>query len=96
MIRIAELKLPLSALPVTERLAADAPQPTREYVQHPDRAHPLDALRALAAQALGVSPDEVAELQRQFIQATQDMATMMERMQSLQAQMARPSLRAAA
>lgn len=41
--------------------------------------------------------DEVAELQRQFIQATQDMATMMERMQSLQAQMAaRPTLRAAA
>ncbi len=63
MIRISELQLPLSALPVTERLAADAPQPTREYAQHPDRAHPLEALQALSAQALGLSPDDLAGLQ---------------------------------
>lgn len=40
--------------------------------------------------------DEAAELQRQFIVATEQMAAMVERMQGLQAQIARPNLRAAA
>lgn len=60
MIRIAELKLPLSALPVEERRAADAPTETEA-----DRApapHPVADLHALAAQALGVAEDAVAEL----------------------------------
>ena len=46
MIRIAELKLPLSALPVEVRRAADAPTETDA-----DRApvpHPVAELRALA------------------------------------------------
>ena len=61
MIRLTELKLPLSALPVATRRAADAPSETDA-----DRlplAHPVDALRALAAQALGVAPNEITELQ---------------------------------
>ena len=61
MIRLTELKLPLSALPVATRRAADAPSETDA-----DRlplAHPIDALRALAAQALGVAPNDITELQ---------------------------------
>jgi len=61
MIRLTELKLPLSALPVATRRAADAPSETDA-----DRlplAHPVDALRALAAQALGVAPHDISELQ---------------------------------
>ena len=60
MIRIAELKLPLSALPVVLRRAADAPSETDE-----DRLptpHPEQALRQLAAQALGIAPAEIATL----------------------------------
>ncbi len=52
MIRITELKLPLSALPVEVRRAADAPSETEA-----DRgpvAHPIDALKRLCAQALGI------------------------------------------
>jgi hypothetical protein len=63
MIRLTELKLPLSALPVDERLAVDAAQPTREEALDPARIHPLPALRALACQTLGIAPDELAELQ---------------------------------
>ncbi len=60
MIRIAELKLPLSALPVQVRRAADAPAETEQ-----DRlptAHPEAALRELAAQALGIAPADIATL----------------------------------
>jgi uncharacterized FAD-dependent dehydrogenase len=60
MIRLTELKLPLSALPVATRRAADAPSETDA-----DRlplAHPINALRALAAQALGVAPNDITEL----------------------------------
>jgi uncharacterized FAD-dependent dehydrogenase len=60
MIRISELKLPLSALPVDVRRAADAPSETDE-----DRLptpHPIDALRQLAAQALGISATDIAAL----------------------------------
>ena len=60
MIRISELKLPLSALPVEVRRAADAPSETDE-----DRLptpHPESALRQLAANALGIAPEEIASL----------------------------------
>lgn len=60
MIRIAELKLPLHAVPVAERRPADAPAETEA-----DRApppHPLDALRTLAAQTLGVPEVAIATL----------------------------------
>ncbi|MES2947432.1 MAG: NAD(P)/FAD-dependent oxidoreductase [Pseudomonadota bacterium] len=61
MIRITELKLPLSALPVEERRAADAPSETDE-----DRApvaHPVAALQDLAAKALGIPVDRIATLE---------------------------------
>ncbi len=60
MIRISELKLPLSALPIESRRAADAPSETDE-----DRLptpHPLGALRQLAAQALGISAADITTL----------------------------------
>ena len=60
MIRISELKLPLSALPIEARRAADAPSETDE-----DRLpapHPIDALRQLAAQALGIKASDIAAL----------------------------------
>ena len=60
MIRLSELKLPLSALPVEERRAADAPAETEADRQLPP--HPVDALRTLAAEALGISPDAIATL----------------------------------
>ena len=61
MIRISELKLPLSALPIESRRAADAPSETDE-----DRLptpHPEAALRQLAARALGLTPADIATLQ---------------------------------
>ena len=61
MIRISELKLPLSAVPVDTRRASDAPAETDE-----DRIpvpHPVAALTRLAAQALGVAEADIAELQ---------------------------------
>jgi len=60
MIRLSELKLPLSALPVEARRAADAPSETDA-----DRvpvAHPIEALKRLSAQALGIDPLAVADL----------------------------------
>jgi uncharacterized FAD-dependent dehydrogenase len=60
MIRISELKLPLSALPVDARRAADAPSETDE-----DRLptpHPINALHQLSALALGVSTADIATL----------------------------------
>jgi hypothetical protein len=62
MIRLSELKLPLSALPADERLAVDAEQPTHEEARDPSRVHPLPALRALTAQALAVEPAALADL----------------------------------
>ena len=61
MIRLSELKLPLSVLPVEERRAADAPAETEADRQLPP--HPVDALRALAAEALGVSKEDIATLE---------------------------------
>ncbi len=60
MIRITELKLPLSLVPVEARRAADAPTETDE-----DRApapHPTDKLTALAAQALAIPPADIGTL----------------------------------
>ena len=61
MIRITELKLPLSALPVDARRATDAPAETEA-----DRlpvAHPLEALAQLSAQTLGIDREQIAQLQ---------------------------------
>ena len=61
MIRISELKLPLTALPVEVRRAADAPSETDE-----DRIptpHPEAALLKLAAQALGIDSEDIDQLQ---------------------------------
>ena len=60
MIRLTELKLPLSALPVNERRATDAPTETEA-----DRApapHPVEALTRLCSQALGIAPCAIANL----------------------------------
>ena len=60
MIRLTELKLPLTALPAVRRRAADAPEETAQ-----DRApapHPIDALLAQAAQRLGIAPNDIASL----------------------------------
>ncbi len=61
MIRLTELKLPLSALPVVARRAADAPAETDD-----DRApiaHPVDTLKRLCAQKLGIDLATIARLQ---------------------------------
>jgi len=61
MIRISELKLPLSAVPVEVRRAANAPSETdadRLPTPHPDQA-----LRQLAAQALGIAENDIATLE---------------------------------
>ena len=60
VIRLSELKLPLTALPVEARRASDAPAETDE-----DRKlapHPIDALRQLAANALGIDEAGVSDL----------------------------------
>jgi len=61
MIRVSELKLPLSALPVEERRAVDAPAETDEDRLPPP--HPEAALRQLAAKALGIAEADIATLQ---------------------------------
>ncbi len=61
MIRLTELKLPLTALPVIARRAADAPSET-EADRHPV-IHPLDTLTRMVAQALGVTETDIAQLQ---------------------------------
>jgi uncharacterized FAD-dependent dehydrogenase len=61
MIRLSELKLPLSALPVVVRRAANAPEETEQ-----DRApapHPLAALHRLAAHTLGLTDTDLSDLQ---------------------------------
>ena len=61
MIRISELKLPLTALPVESRRAADAPHETDADRTPPP--HPEAALRQLAASALGIADTDIATLQ---------------------------------
>jgi len=61
MIRLSELKLPLSALPAVTRRASDAPAETDQ-----DRApvpHPLAELHQLAVQTLGVAAEALASLE---------------------------------
>jgi uncharacterized FAD-dependent dehydrogenase len=60
VIRLSELKLPLAAIAVEKRRAADAPPETEADRQLPP--HPVDALLALAAEALGVTPADIATL----------------------------------
>jgi len=60
MIRISELKLPLTALPVEVRRAADTPSETDEDRTPPP--HPEAALRQLAATALGIGLDAIHQL----------------------------------
>ncbi len=60
MIRITELKLPLSALPVEERRASDAPSETE--ADRAPVAHPIEALERLCAQALGIDTTAIASL----------------------------------
>ncbi len=60
MIRLSELKLPLSALPVLTPRAADAPAETdadRHVPPHPDAV-----LHELAAQALNIAKEDIASL----------------------------------
>ncbi len=62
VIRLSELKLPLAALPVDVLRAADAPRET--VADRTPLPHPLQALRQLAAQALGLPDDRaLADLQ---------------------------------
>ena len=60
MIRVSELKLPLSALPVETRRAVDAPAETEADRLPPP--HPEAALRELAARALGLRSQDIATL----------------------------------
>jgi uncharacterized FAD-dependent dehydrogenase len=61
MIRLTELKLPLSALPVEARRAADAP--TETDADRAPLAHPIEALKRLCAQSLGIDVSAIADLQ---------------------------------
>ena len=60
MIRLSELKLPLTALPVEVRRAADAPSETDEDRIPPP--HPEEALRQLAAKALDIDAQAIDQL----------------------------------
>ncbi|WP_342620670.1 NAD(P)/FAD-dependent oxidoreductase [Rhodoferax sp. GW822-FHT02A01] len=60
MIRLTELKLPLSAIPVEVRRAADAPAETE--ADRAPVAHPIEALKRLAAQALNIQPEDIEHL----------------------------------
>ena len=60
MIRLSELKLPLADVPTEHRRAADAPTETRADCAPPP--HPVAALTRLAALALGVGEEAIAEL----------------------------------
>ncbi|MDD2879471.1 MAG: FAD-dependent oxidoreductase [Rhodoferax sp.] len=61
MIRLSELKIPLSALPVVAPRAADAPA-ENDHDRAP-LAHPMVALRQLAAQTLGLPESSLGDLQ---------------------------------
>jgi uncharacterized FAD-dependent dehydrogenase len=61
MIRLTELKLPLSALPVVNRRAADAPAET-DADRQPE-PHPVAALTQCCASALGLEPEDIVRLQ---------------------------------
>jgi uncharacterized protein len=60
MIRLTELKLPLSAIPVEVRRAADAPSETA--ADRAPVAHPVAHLTRLVSEALHITTEEVAHL----------------------------------
>jgi hypothetical protein len=60
MIRLSELKLPLTDVPTEHRRAADAPTETRADREPPP--HPVEALTRLAAQMLGIGLEAIAHL----------------------------------
>jgi uncharacterized FAD-dependent dehydrogenase len=60
MIRLTELKLPLSALPLPSRRAADAPSETEE--DRAPLAHPTADLSRLCAAMLGIAISDIAHL----------------------------------
>ena len=60
MIRLTELKLPLSEVPTEHRRAADAPSETHADREPPP--HPVEALTQLAAQTLGLATEAIAHL----------------------------------
>ena len=61
MIRLTELKLPLSALPMVLRRAADAPAET-DADRQPE-PHPVAELTQRCASALGLEPEDIVRLQ---------------------------------
>ncbi len=61
LIRLSELRLPLAALPVVTRRAAEAPAETDEDRIPPP--HPTAALTRLAAETLGIAESAIATLQ---------------------------------
>ena len=60
MIRISELKLPLSALPVVARRAADAPSETE--ADRAPTAHPAAQLAQMSAKVLGIAGTDILQL----------------------------------
>ncbi|MEX1167009.1 MAG: FAD-dependent oxidoreductase, partial [Hydrogenophaga sp.] len=60
MIRLSELKLTLAQVPTEHRRAADAPLETAADREPPP--HPLEALTAVAAKALGIEKKAIAHL----------------------------------
>ena len=60
MIRLTELKLPLSALPIDARRASDAP--TETEADRAPHAHPVAALTELAARTLKVDASAITSL----------------------------------
>jgi len=60
MIRLTEIKLPLAALPVITRRAADAPSETE--ADRADPGHPVEAITTQVCQVLGVAPAAIAQL----------------------------------
>jgi len=60
MIRLSELKLPLTALPVDARRASDAPSETD--ADRAPVAHPVARLTTLAATALGIDAAQIEHL----------------------------------
>ncbi|HEX5737197.1 MAG TPA: FAD-dependent oxidoreductase, partial [Hydrogenophaga sp.] len=61
MIRLSELKLPLTELPAEHRRAADAP--TETDLDRIPAPHPLEALTRLSAQKLGIPTVAIKALQ---------------------------------
>jgi uncharacterized FAD-dependent dehydrogenase len=61
MIRITEIKLPLAALPAHAPRAADSPSESAQ--DRMPAPHPMQALRAAAAQTLGITQSEILDLQ---------------------------------